>query len=163
CGCTTLGPMPATTAISAVPAARPGAELQVGAIPGYYLSSAVARDPKGSSVLQAMLLFEPDDLIDAPGLVVGGRIVGSQDSGTYPEVLRAYRRPLDEIRCLSVGVFGYASHGSASRDNASYEATRGGAEALFDISVTPAEASLSFHVFAGASLTGISADGEYCI
>jgi|SoiMethySBSTD1v2_1073268.scaffolds.fasta_scaffold07535_3 hypothetical protein len=161
--CTTLGPMPATTAISAVAAERPDVELQVGAIPGYYLSSAVAKDPEGSSVLQAMLLFEPDDLIDAPGLVGGGRVIGSEDSGTYAELLLGYRRALDQIRRFSLGAFGYASRGSASRDDASYEATRAGAEGVFDIAVTPEEEPVSVHVFAGASLTGIWANGEYCM
>jgi hypothetical protein len=162
-GCTKLGPMPATTAINAVPAARPDVELQIAGLPGYYLSSGVTPDPKGSTVLQAMALFEPDDLIGAPGLVAGGRIVGDEDSGTYPELLVGYRRALDEIRRFSVGIFGYGSHGSASREGASYEATRAGAEAAFDLAATPEEHWISLHVFAGASLTGIWANGDYCI
>jgi hypothetical protein len=155
--------MPATTAISAVPATRPDVELQIGGIPGYYLSSAVVEDPEGESVLQALLAFEPDELIGAPGLVVGGRIVGDQDSGTYPEALLGYRTALDSIRRFSLGVFGYGSHGSASRERASYEATRAGLEATVDIAATPEEESVSLHVFAGGSLTGLWASGEYCL
>ena len=33
--CTTLGPMPATTGVAAVPSGRPGFELQGGFAPGY--------------------------------------------------------------------------------------------------------------------------------
>jgi hypothetical protein len=47
--------MPATTAISALPATRPDIEVQIGAIPGYHLSSAVDEDPEGASVLQPAL------------------------------------------------------------------------------------------------------------
>ena len=162
-GCTTLGPMPATTAISAVPATRPDVELQIGGIPGYYLSSAVAEEPEGATVLQALLAFEPDELIGAPGLIVGGRIMGDQDSGTYPEGLLGYRTALDSIRRFSLGVFGYASNGSASHDRASYEATRAGLEATMDIAATPEQESVSLHVFAGGSLTGLWASGEYCL
>src|SRR5262245_56063744 len=45
-GCTALGPMPATTAVAPLPAGRPSFEVQVGALPGYYLSSSVQQESK---------------------------------------------------------------------------------------------------------------------
>ena len=39
--------MPATTGISAIPAGRPGAELQAGFAPGFYLSQAAADRARG--------------------------------------------------------------------------------------------------------------------
>src|SRR6187551_1351190 len=46
--CTTLGPTPAMTGIPSPPLERPGVELQVAAVPGYFLSSAATEEPKGS-------------------------------------------------------------------------------------------------------------------
>ena len=37
-GCTTLGPMPATTGVAAIPSGRPGVEAQIGVVPSYHLS-----------------------------------------------------------------------------------------------------------------------------
>ena len=79
--CTALGPMPAATGVAPLPVSRPGAELQLGGVPGYYLSSSVAQKVRGTSIPQVALLFEPDELIGVPGLVVGGRYVGDEDSG----------------------------------------------------------------------------------
>src|SRR5215475_5902838 len=89
--CTTLGPMPATTGISAVPAGRPGAEAQLGVMPGHYLSSSVTTTPRGGATGQATLLIEPDRWVDVPGLVVGGRVFG-QGNDSPAEPLVGYRR-----------------------------------------------------------------------
>src|SRR5205085_5009216 len=90
-GCTALGPMPATTGVAPLAAGRPSFELQVGGMPGYYLSSSVQQPPKGSSIAQAAILVEPDDIIHVPGLIVGGRYVGESAEGGYPEPMVGYR------------------------------------------------------------------------
>ncbi len=89
-GCTTLGPMPATTAVSAVPAGRPDAEFQLAAVPGYYLSSSVRQAPTGAGISHLSMLVEPDKLIGVPGLIIGGRA----------EAMAGYRGVLDHGRRL---------------------------------------------------------------
>ena len=56
--CTTLGPMPATTGISAVPAARPGMEAQAGFVPAYFLSTSVQDEAQGTVTSQLSALVE---------------------------------------------------------------------------------------------------------
>src|SRR5262245_51163235 len=63
CGCTTLGPTPAMTGVPVPPIDRTGVELQIAAVPGYYLSSTVMQDPKGSAIGQVLGVLEPDDMI----------------------------------------------------------------------------------------------------
>ena len=162
-GCTALGPMAATTGISSIPASRPGLEGSLGVVPGHYLSAGVQRDPKGASIGQAALLVEPDSVIHVPGLIVGGRYVGSSTSGGYPEPMVGYRTYLGDDHMLAVSAVGYATHGSGTDKNASYSATRGGAEAGVDVRVTPEYEWFEVHLGATASLTGISAKGSYCV
>jgi hypothetical protein len=162
-GCTSLGPMPATTAMSSIPANRASDEGQVGFTPGFYLSEAVKPDPGGRAPGQAALLFEPDHLIGLPGLVVGGRYVGDSDALAYPEPLLGYRTYLDDNRRFAVSAIGYVTRATGSRNGAAYAATRGGGEAGFDFRVTPANEWFELHLAGGASLTGISASGRYCI
>ena len=163
CGCTALGPMAATTGVAAVPAGRPSFEGSIGVMPGHYLSSGVQASPKGAGIGQAAIMVEPDSIIRVPGLIVGGRYVGSSTSGGYPEPMVGYRTYLGEGHLLAVSAIGYATHGSASRNDASYSATRGGAEAGIDFRVTPEFAWFELHLSAAASLTGISARGNYCV
>ena len=162
-GCTALGPMAATTGIASVPAARPSFEGSLGVVPGHYLSAGVQADPKGASIGQAAILVEPDSIIHVPGLIVGGRYVGSSTSGGYPEPMVGYRTYLGDDHLLAVSAIGYAAHGSGSRSNATYSATHGGAEAAVDFRVTPEYEWFELHLSAAASLTGISAKGTYCV
>ena len=162
-GCTALGPMAATTGISSIPASRPSLEGSLGVVPGHYLSAGVQPDPKGASVGQAALLVEPDSIIHVPGLIVGGRYVGSSKSGGYPEPMVGYRTYLGDDHMLAVSAVGYATYGSGSDKNASYSATRGGAEAAVDVRVTPEYEWFEVHVGAAGSLTGVSAKGTYCV
>src|SRR5689334_23231481 len=83
--CTSLGAMPATTAIQPMSPGRPDIDLQFGGVPGYYLSSAVQSAPKGTAVQQVSAVFDPDDWTALPGLFVGGRIEGTEDTGSYGE------------------------------------------------------------------------------
>jgi hypothetical protein len=162
-GCTALGPMAASTGVAAIPAGRPSFEGSVGVMPGHYLSAGVHESPKGAGIGQAAILVEPDSIIHVPGLIVGGRYVGSSASGGYPEPMVGYRTYLGADHLLAVSAIGYATYGSATRNNASYSATRGGAEAGVDLRVTPEFAWFELHLAASASLTGISARGNYCI
>jgi hypothetical protein len=162
-GCTALGPMPATTGIASVAAGRPSFELQVGALPGYYLSSAVQQESKGAAVSQAAILVEPDSIIHVPGLVVGGRYVGDSSNGGYPEPMLGYRSFLDGDKRIAVSAVGYATHGNGSARGASYAVTRGGAEAGVDLRATSESKWLELHFLAGASLTGLKAEGNYCV
>ena len=162
-GCTALGPMPATTATPAIPAGRPSFEVQVGALPGYYLSSSVQKEHKGTAIANAAILIEPDSIIHVPGLVVGGRYVGESSKGGYPEPMLGYRTFVDGDKRIAVSAVGYATHGSGSAKSASYSATRGGAEAGIDFRATPESKWFELHLMGGASLTGLSAEGVYCV
>src|SRR5262245_41537021 len=104
-GCTTLGPMPATTGVAAIPAGRPGVEAQVGIVPSYHLSSS-AHTGGGSAVLGAGLMIEPDRWVRAPGLVLGARLFG-EEQDTALEPMIGYRRALDEE--FAVAVIGYGA------------------------------------------------------
>jgi hypothetical protein len=162
-GCTSLGPMPATTAVAPLPAGRPSFELQVGALPGYYLSSAVGEKAKGASIANAAVLIEPDSIIHVPGLVVGGRYVGESSKGGYPEPLLGYRTFLDDGKRIAVSAIGYGTYGSGSAKGASYSATRGGVEGGFEFRATPESRWFELHLLGAASLTGLRAEGTYCV
>jgi hypothetical protein len=138
-------------------------ELQVGALPGHYLSSAVQQAPKGASISQAAILVEPDNIVHVPGLVVGGRYVGDSSKGGYPEPMVGYRTFVDGDKRIAVNAVGYATHGSGSARGASYSATRGGAEAGIDLRATPESKWFELHLRAAGSLTGLSAEGTYCV
>jgi hypothetical protein len=155
--------MAATTGIASLPAARPSFEGSIGVVPGHYLSAGVQAEPKGASIGQAAILVEPDSIIHVPGLIVGGRYVGSSTAGGYPEPMVGYRTYIGDDHMLAVSAVGYATHGSGTRSNASYSATHGGAEAGIDFRVTPEYEWFELHLSASASLTGISAKGTYCV
>jgi hypothetical protein len=155
--------MPATTGVAAVPASRPGVELQAAFVPGYYLSSAVQKEGKGASISQASLLFEPSRWFGLPGLVLGARAVGGRDTGAYGEPMIGYRTHLDSQKSLSLGAIGYGTVASGENSGASYSAVRGGIEGLFDFRATPESQIFEVHLFSGMSLTGVDVDGEYCL
>ncbi|MES1204359.1 MAG: hypothetical protein ABUS79_00345 [Pseudomonadota bacterium] len=161
-GCTALGPMPATTGVSAVPAARPGGEIGVGIVPGYYLSSGTQTSPGGAGLLHASLLLEPDRLIRLPGVVVGARHVGDDGNGGFFEPLAGYRCHLDDDQRIAAMAIGYFTHASGAHDGASYSATRGGAELGFDLRATPRNRAIELHANVAAALTALSASGRYC-
>lgn len=161
--CTALGPMPATTGVSAVPAGRPSGEVGFGLAPGYYLSSGSQASPDGGGLTQGALLLEPDRLVRLPGLVVGARHIGDSKNGGYFEPLAGYRCHLDGAERVSAMAIGYFTKASGNRDNASYSATRGGAEVGFDARVTPRSNWFEVHGSVSAALTGLSASGHYCL
>ncbi|HEU4533552.1 MAG TPA: hypothetical protein VFS00_05515, partial [Polyangiaceae bacterium] len=161
-GCTTLGPMPATTGVSPSPAGRPGAELQAGFVPSYYLSSSVQRDGGGAAAKQLSVLLEPDKLLHAPGLFVGGRVIGG-DNNPYVEPMLGYRRALDDDGVIAASATAYGTHAKGSDGGASYEATRGGVELGVDVRLTPRSEWFELHGLAGGSFTGLSAKGNHCL
>jgi hypothetical protein len=162
-GCTALGPMPGTTAASMVPARRPDVDAQLGLVPGYFLSSSVQSEPHGSPIQEASLLVEPERLVGVPGVVVGGRYVGKSENGGYGEPMVGYRTFVDENHRLSAGAVAYGIHASGSAKQASYAATRGGVEAGLDVQPFPENSWFEPHLLAAASLTGLSASGDYCV
>jgi hypothetical protein len=102
-GCTTLGPMPAATAVAPVPLGRPAAEVGVALVPGYFMSSGVARVARGTAVPQLSALLEPDRWLGVPGLIAGARLVGTDQAGTFFEPLLGYRHRLDRVGLGVVG------------------------------------------------------------
>ena len=160
-GCTSLGPMPSTTMIPALPAGRPGLELGLGAAPGYFLSSGVTEEPRGAGLPQLSLLFEPDRLLGLPGLIAAARVAGTEEAGTFLEPMIGYRRAHGSR--FAWGVVGYGTRSSKTNREAHYSATRMGVEGMTDVRVTPSWRWLEIHLELGASLTGLIADGEYCV
>lgn len=158
-GCTTLGPMPATTGVTAVPIGRPGAEAQVGLMPGFYLSSSARGETTGAVMQQASLLFEPDRWIGLPGLVLGARAWGKSDDVPVEPYI-GYRKELTDG--LSVGGGAYGTRQSSRQQLASYRATRVGAEAALDGRVFDSK-WVDFHVQGAVSATYIDASGRYCV
>ncbi len=159
-GCTTLGPMPAATGVSAVPAARPEGELGFSAAPASYLSSGAVADPKGAAVPQVTALFDPDRLI-LPGLILAARGVASGGAGGFVEPMLGYRRALTDRFAGAVVVYG--THASGAQNGARFDADRYGAELDADVRVTGASRWAELHVAWGVALTGVSGNGRYCV
>jgi hypothetical protein len=159
-GCTTLGPMPATTGIAAIPSGRPGIEAQLGVVPSYHLSGSVSGKPRGSATGQGALLIEPDRWAGVPGLVAGARLFGKGED-TLIEPLIGYRHALDDQ--FAVAVFGYATSKRASSRGADYHAFRAGGEVAADGRLAAFTRWLSLHTQAAASLTRVVASGGYCV
>ena len=157
--CTTLGPMPATTGISAIPAQRPGFEAQLGAIPAFYLSRSAQDKAGGGPVLAFSTLFEPDRWLDLPGLILGARLFG-QSGDTPGEPYVGYRRKVDQ---LSLAAVVYGTGKRSTSQLATYHATRAGLELAADVPVwSPAE-WFAIHAQASLAATKISATGTYCV
>ena len=157
CACTSLGPMPATTGVSALPAGRPGAEAQVGVMPGFRLSDA-AHEAKANGIAQLSALVDLDRLL-LPGLIFGARVYGP-DHDTYVEPYLGYRRRFDRVSLAGVA---FGTKGSAEQYGASYKATRAGGELAADVIVVQPVRWLTFHVQGAASATYIKASGRYCV
>ena len=157
--CTALGPVPVATGISPIPRARFDGELQLGAMPGFYLSSATTPSPKGSPLLQLAAVIEPSGAV--PGLIVGGRIVG-QDADTATDPMIGYRTTIGPERRMAIAAVGYGTHSSGTANGASYSATRVGAEVSGDLRLGPQRPWLEPHLELAFSVTGLSASGDYC-
>jgi hypothetical protein len=158
-GCTTLGPMPATTGVSAVPINRPGGELQVGPVPGFFLSSSAHAKAEGTPIMQASAIVEPDRWLHLKGLVFGARLFG-QSGDTPGEPYIGYRRTVREGLSLGGGLFGTSKQ--SAQKLASYRATRIGGEAAIDGQVLESE-WFGLHVQGAVSGTRIDASGQYCV
>lgn len=161
-GCTTMGPMPATTLVPPVPAGNPSVEVGAAVAPGFFLSEGTQREPHGSAMPQLSALFEPDRMLGVPGLFAGLRVaMGGADSGTAAEPMLGYRRTLGDR--LAAGLVGFGTHASATQRDAHLTATRIGVEIAADLRVTPVSRWLELHGVLSATLTGIIADGNYCL
>lgn len=160
-GCTALGPTPATTAVTARPAARPEVDLQAAIAPGYFLSSAVVADPAGAGIQQLSAVVEPDRWIALPGLIAGARIAGN--SGDAPlEPMLGYRATVGGADSLALAGIVFGTRGEATADEASYEATRGGIELGADLIIVD-HPWAELHGFAALTAHAVSAEGEYCV
>lgn len=159
--CTTLGPMPASTLVSAVPADRTGAEVQAAIVPAFYLSDAANSTPNQSpATRQISALLEPDKWFGTKGLILGARAFG--ESGDSPfEPMIGYRRKLDERFSLAGVAFG--THARGAQDGASYEATRFGGELVLDGNLVPLGDWLALHFHASVNATYLNATGTYCV
>jgi hypothetical protein len=161
--CTTLGPMPATTGISAVPANRPGVELQAGLMPAYFLSdSAKEQDTNDTMPTQQIAaLLEPDRLLGTKGLIVGARSWGDEGD-TQLEPMIGVRRRIDDRFAVAGVAYGTRTHGGWAGD-ASYSAFRAGGELAIDSTLIPLASWLAVHVQASVSATYLDAEGTYCV
>jgi hypothetical protein len=158
-GCkTTLGPMPGATGVSSVPAGRTDAELQLGVMPGYYLSQSTVAEPAGAAISQLSLAVDPGAHV--PGLVAGFRIFGPSHD-TLGEPMLGYRRALGD-GTYSISGIAFATHGQAEEQQASYQATRAGLEGGVDVRLSDPRKNIEPHVIASLSLSAVSADGTYC-
>lgn len=160
CACTTLGPNPATTGVSAIPVGRPGVDAQVGAVPAFYMSQSAQGEAKGAAVPQASALVEPDRWLKLPGLVIGGRMFG-QSGDTIGEPYVGYRQHVGERVSLGIGAFGGAKR--STKKLASYHATRIGSEASADAELVAFASWLSLHAQGSVSATRIMTSGTYCV
>lgn len=157
--CTTLGPTPATTGVSAVPVGRPGVELQAGIMPAFYLSDAAHDgDGEGAATAQVHAIIEPDRLFGTKGLILGARAWG-EDGDSPIEPMIGYRRKLDNA--FSIAGVAYGGHASGASSGASYQTTRFGGELAIDAGI--ASRWVGAHLLASVSATYLDASGEYCV
>lgn len=157
--CTTMGPTPATTGLTARPMPRAGLDMQVGLVPGHNLSSAVVEAPDGDSIKQLSALAQYDELIGIPGLVLGARLFGNEGDTPLEPVI-GYRRELGD-GVASIGGFFYGTHASYEEYAASYQVTRLGGELSTDIRLF-VNRWVEPHLFGGLNLQHLSAEGTYC-
>lgn len=157
--CTTLGSMPTTTGISAVPHGRPGGEAQLAVVPVFRLSNAASgQDRNGQSTPQLSALIDPDRW-GIPGVILGMRLFGeSGDAGLEPYV--GYRRTFGEVSFAAVA---YGTKMGATEKGATYEAIRLGGEVLTDVKLASFGSWGQLHVGGGVNATYVDADGRYCV
>jgi hypothetical protein len=160
-GCTTLGPMPATTGVAAVPTGRPGVELQGGLAPGYYLSAATQdSEHKGEAGRQLLALIEPDHWIGTRGLIAGARSEASGGERTI-EPFVGFRERLSEL--FSLAVIGHGTVIEGSERGASYRAARFGGEIAADALLIAPVSWLELHAQAAVAAVYLDARGTYCV
>jgi hypothetical protein len=152
--------MPATTGVSAVPIGHPGADIQGGAVPVFFMSKAAQGAAHGDIVPQLGALLEPDRWLKLPGLVLGARMFG-KSGDTLGEPYVGYRTRLGDRVSIGGGAYGTAKRSTAKL--ATYHATRIGAEAQVDANLWQVTSWLSFHAQGAASATRIMASGTYCV
>jgi hypothetical protein len=144
-----------------VPAARTGVEVQVGAVPGYYLSQSTTEEQNGAALGQIAAVLDIGDEVAAKGLYVGGRVVGPQHD-TQAEPMIGYRQELGPEGNVAVGGAVHGAHGSASENGNSYEATRVGAELAVDVRLFD-RGWFEPHLMGAISATALKASGDYCV
>jgi hypothetical protein len=160
-GCSTLGPVPATTALSPIPAPREGGEVQLAAVPGYYMSQTVTEEPKGGGLTGLSVAVDPAKLLGTPGLVVAARLVGPEED-TQLEPILGYRRSFGAGLGASIAGFVFGATGRGETDGASAKTTRAGSEVTADVRLGPASRWAEAHLVAGVSLQYVKASGTYC-
>jgi hypothetical protein len=159
-GCTTLGPMPTTTGLAAVPSGRTGVEAQAGLVPGYLLSEATTKpENRGEPTSQLLGVVEPSDWLGTGGLVLGARAWGREGDSTL-EPFVGYRHRLEDR--FAIALFGYGTQMLGTQRGASYRATRVGGELAVDARVVQLFDWLALHGQAAVSTTYIDAKGTYC-
>lgn len=158
--CTTLGPMPATTGISAVPLGRPGAQAQLGIMPGFYASQSAQNKTNGAAMSHLSALIDPDRWLPVKGLVFGARIFG-QSGDTPGEPYAGYRQRVNER--VAVGAIAFGSAKRSEAHLASYHGVRAGAEGAVDATFWEPASWIRLDAQAAASLTRIMASGVYCV
>jgi len=159
CGCYSLGPVASTTAVSAVPAGRPGVEAQAGFVPGFKLSDGARHDAHGEGLPELAALVDLDRWLAVPGLVVGARVFGS-DKDTPGEPMIGYRRTVTED--VAIAVIAFATAKRSTNHLATYHATQGGAEAAVDGRLVSSR-WLALHAQGAVSTTALSGTGTYCV
>ncbi|MBA3452817.1 MAG: hypothetical protein H0T42_06990 [Deltaproteobacteria bacterium] len=158
--CTTLGPMPATTGISALPAQRPGGEVQAAVMPVFFLSDATREaEPGPQASLQLSALIEPDRLFGTKGLILGARTWGEAGDSPF-EPMVGLRKKLDDR--FAVAGIAYGTQARGDDGGATYRANRLGGELAVDALLLPF-GWLDFHIQATVAATYIDATGRYCV
>lgn len=158
--CTSLGPMPATTAVSASPVGRPDVSLQAGLVPGFRLSESTQQRPRGGPIKHLSAVVEPHAWV--PGAVAGLRGVFGSDGDSYAEPMVGYRAHVDRGRRVALLGVGSAARARHAVRGASYEATRAAGEVIVDVNPLR-EAWVELHLVGGVSALALSARGTYCV
>jgi len=161
--CTSLGPMPATTGVSAEPAGRPGVELATGPVPAFLLSQATTPDQRGVSQNQAAATLEPDRWLHLPGLVVGARVIGRSGDALYEPYVGYRTRFGGPDGALALAGIAYGTTNHAQGTLATYHAKRAGGELALDARIVQPWRWMSVHAQGAVAATAISATGTYCV
>jgi hypothetical protein len=96
-----------------------------------------------------------------PGLILGGRIIG-QGADTATDPMIGYRTTIGPDRRMALAAVGFGTHSSGNAKDASYSATRVGAEVSGDLRLGPQRPWLEPHLELAFSVTGLSAKGDFC-